>query len=462
MSLGPNYRKLFAATTVSNLGDGVSSIAAPWLASALTRNPVLIALVAVAERLPWLVFTLPAGVITDRNDRRKLMVVANGVRCALTFVIAAAVALSAGALPSPDDVDSVTGTKTGLFVLVVTFTLLIGVGEVIYDNSAQTFLPEIVASKDLETANGRTYSAEVVANQLAGPPLASLLLAVGFAVPFVFDAATFGVSAILIFVITVTAARTVPVGGQPGARCEPVAAQADEAGAALTTATPAVPGGSWRSDIAEGWRWLMSHEVLRPMALVLGGMNMLSSVAMAGYVLFAQEVLHTSTLEFAVLSLAGAIGGVAGGWWAAAISRRLGSGPTLWITVGAGVVIFPLSGLMSSWPPVFVLMALYMFSAVMWNVITVSFRQSIIPPGLLGRVNSVYRFFAWGAIPIGALIGGAIIAAVDAVGSRTLALRMPFLVTGAASALLLIMAVRRLTTERLDEARVKAPARTPV
>ena len=67
MALGPSYRKLFAASTVSNLGDGVSIIAYPWLASAITRNPLLIALVAVAQRLPWLVFALPAGVITDRQ-----------------------------------------------------------------------------------------------------------------------------------------------------------------------------------------------------------------------------------------------------------------------------------------------------------------------------------------------------------------------------------------------------------
>ena len=80
MSLGASYRKLFAASTISNLGDGVGVIAYPWLASAVTRNPLLIALVAVVQRLPWLLFTLPAGVITDRGDRRRLMVGANTVR----------------------------------------------------------------------------------------------------------------------------------------------------------------------------------------------------------------------------------------------------------------------------------------------------------------------------------------------------------------------------------------------
>jgi hypothetical protein len=72
--LGANFYKLFTGTVVSNLGDGIGTVAYPWLASAITRNPILVALVAVAQRLPWLLFTLPAGVITDRVDRRKAMV----------------------------------------------------------------------------------------------------------------------------------------------------------------------------------------------------------------------------------------------------------------------------------------------------------------------------------------------------------------------------------------------------
>lgn len=148
MSLGPNFRKLFAATTVSNLGDGVSLIAAPWLVSA----------------------TLPAGVITDRHDRRGLMMRANAARFALTLVLTGAVALSSGSLPGPSEVDSVVGTRLGLYVVVVTITLLIGFGEVLYDNSAQTFLPSIVPADDLEVANGRTYTAELIATSSPARP----------------------------------------------------------------------------------------------------------------------------------------------------------------------------------------------------------------------------------------------------------------------------------------------------
>ena len=86
--LGRNYWKLWIASVVSNFGDGVAFIAYPWLASAITRDPVQIALVAVATRLPWLVFSLPAGVITDRVDRRKLVAWMDVVRFILTLGVA--------------------------------------------------------------------------------------------------------------------------------------------------------------------------------------------------------------------------------------------------------------------------------------------------------------------------------------------------------------------------------------
>ncbi len=143
--LGPNYHKLFAATTISNLGDGVGVIAYPWLASAITRNPLLIALVAVVQRLPWLLFTLPAGVITDRNDRRRLMVGANAVRAVLTAVMAVAVLIRQDVIAAPDDIEQVVGTEVFLYVAILVATLLLGTCEVLYDNSAQTFMPAIVA-----------------------------------------------------------------------------------------------------------------------------------------------------------------------------------------------------------------------------------------------------------------------------------------------------------------------------
>ena len=149
--LGPGYRRLFAAATISNLGDGIGLVAYPWLASAVTRNPLLITLVVVAQRLPWLVFSLPAGVVADRYDRRKVMVVANLGRAAMTLLVGVIVLGHQSSLPGPDELDSLNGlaaetldTNVSLYLLVLVATLVLGIGEVLYDNAAQTFMPHVV------------------------------------------------------------------------------------------------------------------------------------------------------------------------------------------------------------------------------------------------------------------------------------------------------------------------------
>lgn len=426
--LGRSYRTLFAATTISNLGDGVGTIAYPWLATAVTRNPFLIALIGVVQRLPWLLFTLPAGVITDRNDRRRLMVGANTIRAVLTAALGVAVLVRSGALPSPDAVDTVVGTDVFVYVTIVVATLLLGTCEVLHDNSAQTFLPALVDADDLEKANGRLYSAELIANQFVGPPLASLLLATGFVLPILFDAGSFAAAAGLVFSIVVTK--------RPSA---PVADRADRP--------------SWRADLSEGFRWLWGNELLRTFAITLGLINMLSQVTGAIFVLYGQEVLDTNVIEFAIMSTGAAIGGVLGGWLASTITKRLGPGVAVGLTLWVGGFASIATGFVSSWVLVGLLEVMIMFVAVLWNVITVSLRQAVIPDRLLGRVNSVYRFFGWGAIPIGGLIGGVLVAVLDGPLSREWALRTPWIVSGVAQLAIAAVVARTLTSERIEAAR---------
>ncbi len=436
--LGRSYFKLFSASTISNLGDGVSLIAYPWLATAVTRNPILIALVAVAQRLPWLVFTLPAGVITDRNDRRTLMIWSNTARTVLTLAVAFAVLNRQGTLPGPDVVADETiaiPTNMILYGVIILATLLMGVAEVLYDNSAQTFMPSIVHTDQLEKANGRMWSTEMVANTFLGPPLGALLIAVSFSLPFFVDAASFAVSAALIALIP---------RGRP---------------AALEDTPERRP---WRAELAEGFRWLWHHELLRPMAIILGILNALGMVTGSILILYGQEVLHTGPTAFALLTTGGAIGGVIGGWTAASVSRRLGTGPSLWLTLITSGVTTLIIGLMSWWPAVWLLFAIEMGVGVLWNVITVSLRQSIIPDHLLGRVNSVYRFFAWGMMPIGSLIGGLIIVVTDSFASREVALRMPWLIAGVGYFVLFAFAAPKLTTAKIEAARAKSIERTIV
>ena len=427
--LGKNYWRLWFAHGVSNLGDGVSQVAYPWLASAVTRSPLLIASVAVASRLPWLVFTLPAGVITDRFDRRKIIIAMDLTRAALALLVAVAVTFEVDNLPALNTVGSGIDLATNWFlytVLVVT-ALLFGCAEVLRDNSAQTLMPDVVEADQLESANGKLWSLEFITNSFIGPPLGSFLIGLLVFLPFYFDAATFFVSAALIATLATTA-RPVKV--------------VDEKKSL-----------NFKAEIKEGFAWLWKHDLLRPMAIILGSLNALGAITAATFILFAQEILNTSVFIFAILGTAGAVGGTIGGVLGPKISAKLGSGPSLYLTLLSTPVISLIIGLNTSWQVFWVLSAVGTCFAVLWNVITVSLRQSIIPSHLLGRVNSVYRFFAWGSLPIGTLIGGALVDLVELGADRQFALRLPYFLVAVAGLLLFFFAAPRLTTEKIEAAR---------
>lgn len=435
VKLGGNYRKLYLATAMSNIGDGMSAVAYPWLATAITRNPVLVALVAAVQRLPWLIFTLPAGVITDRVDRKRAMVLMDTLRGAFTLLIAFAVLAEQGALPAPDDVQSVVGTRTGLYLLLLLATLLLGSAEVLRDNCGQTFMPSIVRPEHLERANGRMWSIESVANTFIGPPVGSLLLVVAFSAPFFVDSATFLVAAALVALIPGSFKVEHPELAEGQAR------------------------GSWKADLKEGVRWLWGNHLLRSMAIILGLMNMAGNISGAMFVLFAQDVLGVSPLTFTVMGFGFAVGAIAGGYAAPWLSRTLGSGTCLALTLGSAAVTQFLVGVSSWWPLTAVFFAIGTLLGSTWNVITVSLRQTIIPPHLLGRVNSVYRFFAWGMIPVGALIGGITVTVARGFVSDEMALRSVWFVDSAIHVVLFVVGRRLLTTDRLEAAR--AAATTP-
>ncbi len=421
------YLRLVGASTISNLGDGIGIIAYPWLASGVTRNATLIALIAAAQRLPWLLFSLPAGVITDRVDRRRLMVSMDSLRAILTLGVAAFVAWKSSGLPGPEELESVSGTNTPMYLVVLVATLLLGCAEVLRDNASQTFLPAIVERDDLEKANGRLWSAEMVTNSFAGPPLGSLLIGVAFALPFFVDAATFAIAAGIVASI-------------PG----------------TFTPVSATERAPWRDELKEGVRWLWGHDLLRPLAVTLGLLNMLGMIPAATFVLFGQEVLGTSATEFALVGTGAALGGVFGGFVASSVARRMGEGPSLYLTLLGSGAISLVIGLMSNWMFVWFLFGLSTILGVLWNVITVSLRQSVIPDALLGRVNSVYRFLGWGMMPVGSLFGGLIVAFADGATSRETALRLPWLVSGVLHVALLLYAAPRLTSAKLAAARYEA------
>lgn len=428
--LGSSYWKLWTATAISNLGDGISGVAYPWVASAVTRSPLLIAAAGFASRLPWLIFTLHAGVITDRFDRRKLIVAMDAIRGVLTLIVGAIVLLNKDSLPSLNDLSSITDLETNwpLYITLVITAFLFGLAEVLRDNSAQTLMPSVVEAENLEKANGRIWSAESLTHSFIGPPLGSLLIAVAIYLPFFVDAGSFFVGVALIASIS---GSFKPIQEKPREKI------------------------NFKSEIKEGFRWLWSHDLLRPMAIILGALNLLGTMVAATFILYTQEVLNTSVFIFAVLGTAGAVGGIAGGLIAPKISEKIGSGPSLWLSLAMGPIGAVIIGTTSAWQVVWVVLLFQSFFSILWNTITVSLRQRIIPSHLLGRVNSVYRFFGWGSIPIGMFLGGGLVTIAQNFVSREMALRAPYFAGAALGVLLFIFAAPRLTTKAIEHARAE-------
>ncbi len=381
-----NFRWLMSASAVSNLGDGVSAVAFPWLASLVTRDPVLISLVAVAGRAPWFLLALPAGVWTDRVDRRALMVRTDLFRCLLTLGI---VALVIAAPPPVED-------PTVMIAALAAVAFLLGAAEVLRDNAAQTVLPAVVKGPELEAANGQLWSVERVMGAFVGPPLAGLLIALALPVPFAFDALTFAAAAALIWLMVIPA-RVAP---------------------------PRV--GFW-VELRAGLAWIWGHVMIWRLAILLGCINAVAMASLTMLVLFSQEVLGLGALGFGILLTCGAAGGVLGGLVAPRVASCLGATRSLWVALVLLTCCYALIGVAGAAWVVALALFLEACGGMLWNVVTVSFRQRTIPDALLGRVNSVYRFFGWGMMPLGALAGGFAMAWLEPSLGREAALRAPYL-----------------------------------
>jgi MFS family permease len=427
--LGASYWKLWSATAISNLGDGVAAVAYPWLASAVTRSPFLIALSVVVSRLPWLVFTLFAGVLTDRFNRKRIIVSMNICNGLLTLVVGAFVYLERDSLPSLNELASLTNLETNytLYFVILITAFVGGLVEVLRDNTAQTMMPAVVEDKHLEKANGRMWSAESLTNSFIGPPLGSFIISIAIFLPFFFDAATFFIAAALIATLKPTIKSF-----KPEKKSGPI---------------------NFRAEIKEGFTWLWSHELLRPMAIILGLVNGIAAISGAMFILFAQEVLETTVFIFAILGTAAAIGGIIGGLLGPKVSEKIGRGRSLALALFTMPLMALLIGLSSRWYLVWLFVALETFTAVLWNVVTVSLRQSLIPSNLLGRVNSVYRFFAWGTIPIGTLLGGTLVSILQNGLGREMAFRSVYFIAAALGFALFLYAIRVLTEAKIERAR---------
>jgi MFS family permease len=361
---------------VSNLGDGINFAALPLLAYSLTDDERLLSLTTFVTLVPWLVLALPVGVLVDHADRRSLMVVANAARVGLFGVIA----LAAG---------------TDVINVAALMVLLIGVGtcEVVFDSSAQAFLPMLVSSADLPRANGYLFAAEVVTGSILGLSVGAFLFSRAHALPFAVNAASFALAAILIASIKVErTTRPLDVG---------------ELGATI--------GSSLRS--------LWDDRLLRLLAIMLTVTNFGLMFGHGIFVKYADVELGVTGFGYGLLLVATALGAAAAGVFGHRMIAQLG---TRWSIV-VPYLAFGVTQLMLGLVPVAAVVAVVGFvlggSITLWNVVTLTIRQRLIEPARFGRVNSVYRWIGTGAGAFGALVGGQLAYATN--------LRVPYLASGA-------------------------------
>ena len=394
--LGSAYWRLWWANAVSYAGDGALVSALPLFAVTVTKDPRLISLVSAAMFLPWLLLSLPAGAIVDRHDRVALMWRSQAVQFAVMGVLTVLIV-----------------THTAGIAVLAAAGFLLGCAEVVFSNAEQSALPALVPADLLARANGNQQVVLTIGETFAGPPLGSALFAVRAALPFGLDAVSFAGSAALLASLP----RTAQVRGNQ----------------------------RMRAQIAEGVRWLAGHRLLRTVALLLGVSNFSSQMGQATLVLLATQTLHVGTRGYGLLWTAAAVGSVLGGLVNPAITRRLGMLPSLTVAMAAFAVADAGVGLAPDFAVAAALMAFNGFFVTMWNVVTVTLRQRIVPADLLGRVNSAYRMIGWGLMPLGALAGGFV--------AHAAGLRAAYVVAGVLSGVALLAALPALAGAAPDASR---------
>lgn len=352
---------LLAATGISVTGDGAFLAAAPLLAASLTQDPVAVSVVTAGFYLPWLLFGLPAGALVDRWPRRRVMVAADLVRAGVLAVLVGLVLAGFASIPT-----------------LVCAVVVVGIAQCFFDSAAQATIPAVVGrdKTQLATVNGRFWALDTAGRSLLGPPLGSLTFAVTRWLPFLADAVTFVVSAVLV--------RQLPD-------------------------TPAATSGERQRlgpAVRDGLRHLFGVPDLRVLALSMGLYNGAFNVAMAPFVLYATDELAVPSALYGVLLAMSAVGGVAAGWRAEPLTRRLTYRQTMAVAHLTQAVSWAGVALTQNPWVAAAMLAVLGAGSSLSSVALGSARQALTPDHLLGRVVSASRLLGLGGAGLGALLGG--------------------------------------------------------
>ena len=389
--LGPAFNRLFSASVISNLSDGLLAVAAPLLAISLTKDPVLISMLSAFVMLPWLLFAIPIGLIVDRSNKRLLITLTNSIR----FITAGLVALAIS-----------TDTITIYWLLLATF--LIGTCEVATDTAAQSLIPVILEKKNFEKANSRMNIAETVIQNFIGAPLSGFLYATAIVLPFILNSLGFLIAAIFVFMIP---AHLISQGS--------------------SVETTVLEKKSFISEIKFGLNYLWNDRPLRRLVATTTSLGLFYSLSTSTLILFITEILEVQAKYFGVLMAGAGSGGVLGGILTPVLSKKFGRGAVLAVAIFISSITVLFQGLSPNVWVFGVIGFISTFSITNWNILLMSCYQVLIPAELYGRIHGARRTFVWGVMPIGALLGGVIAQS---------GLRLPLIVGGIATTLISLSA----------------------
>ena len=395
MGLGRPFWRFLAASGLSNIADGVFQLVLPLYALHLTRSPLLISGLVIAARLPWVFLALPAGALADRADRRMLIAAADLARAVVIAALAGLVLADAARL-----------------WMLYALALALGFAETVSDTASSAVLPMVVHERDLDRANSRMFGVQVSTNYFIGPPLGGLLAAASFGVALAGSSVAYLLAALAVVGI---AGRFRPERSGPP-----------------TTLV---------ADVAEGLRYLYRHALLRRLTLMAGGI-MLAFSAVDGVLpvyAVAPGPMGLSNVGFGAFIASTAIGAVIASVVGERVTAALGPARSMRVSV-LGIAVLTLSPLVVNPYLVATLWTGGAFFITIWNVIAVSTRQRIVPEHLMGRVQASYRLVAWGALPVGAGLGGVL--------AEVIGLRGTF-VCAWVFTVLLLFGLRGLTDEQL-------------
>jgi MFS family permease len=349
---------------LADFGDGVRLAAFPLLAAQLTRSPAAVAAVTAVQGLPWLLIGAGAGVIVDRSDSRRLMLIVDITRAAIIAALAVAV----------------LAHSAGLALIYVT-AFVTGAGSALRDTAATTSVPRLVRPADLDQANGRLIAGRIVGNELAGPAAGGWMFGIAAALPFAANAGALGIAMLLLL--------TLPGVFRPAPR--------EPASRGLV---------SLRHDLREGIRWLWHHSDIRDITIAAGVVSAMDAAWFAVLVLYVVQILHQRPGAYGLLLAVGALGGIVTGGAGARLTRRLGHWRSLLLAGFAMAVTQAWLGLTAS----VVIAAVMLFASsaafALFNMTVVTLQQRRVPAELLGRVTSLYGTVTRGSEALGAIAGG--------------------------------------------------------